>query len=279
MLSTSMLHVVTVHFLSDAWIEPQLRYLRRFAPPDTQVWASLDGVEHGRGFDHETSLEGSHADKLDELARRVSEVARPEDHLLFLDGDAFPVATLEALLAIASPLTAVRRDENLGAPQPHPSFCLTTVGFWNDIGGDWSPGPLWTNSRGQPTTDVGGELLRVLTERDLPWHALTRCNTTDLQPLFFAVYGNADVGPVVYHHGAGFRERRGGRVRTKVRPARIPQGVPLLGRVERSLRWRRAQRRKQSERYQRKAAQQDARVRGWIATDDNILTRFVSPNS
>ena len=274
-----MLHVVTVHFLSDVWIEPQLRYLRRFAPADTQVWASLDGVEHGRGFDHETTLEGTHADKLNELARRVSEVARAEDHLLFLDGDAFPVAPLEPLLDAADRLIAVRRDENLGDPQPHPCFCLTTVGLWNEIDGDWSQGPRWTNSRGQETTDVGAELLRALGDRHIAWRALTRCNTTDLQPLFFAVYGDRDAGAVVYHHGAGFRERRGGRVRTKVRPAIIPQGVPVLGRAERSIRWRVAQRRKHSASYRRRATDQDALVRGWIADDDNIVGRFCSPDA
>ena len=273
-----MLHVVTVHYLSDTWIEPQLRYLRRFAPPDTQIWASLDGVEPGRGFDHETTLEGSHAEKLNALAVMVSSAAGPEDRLLFLDGDAFPVAALQPLLDASDQLIAVRRDENLGDPQPHPCFCLTTVGFWNDIGGDWSEGPRWTNSRGQPTTDVGAELLRALTERGLPWRPLTRSNSVDLQPLFFAIYGDPDAGPVVYHHGAGFRERRGGRVRTKVRPAIIPQSVPVLGRAERSIRWRSAQRRKQSESYQRKAADQDALVRGWIAGDDNIVGRFCSPD-
>ena len=85
-------------------------------------------------------------------------------------------------------------------------------------------GTSWENSRGQTTTDVGAELLRELTERELPWRALTRLNTLDLQPLFFAVYGDQAAGPVVYHHGAGFRAQKGGRVRTKVRPAIIPRG-------------------------------------------------------
>jgi len=130
-----LLHVVTVHFHTDRWIEPQQRYLRRFAPPDTQVWASLDGIEAGRGFEHETTLEGMHAEKLNELARRVSEVAAPEDHLLFLDGDAFPVAPLAPVLDAARPLISVLRPEP-PVPVPHACFCLTTVGFWNDLGGD-----------------------------------------------------------------------------------------------------------------------------------------------
>src|SRR4051794_1876682 len=107
--SPFLLHVVTVHFRSEAWIEPQLRYLRRFAPPGTEVWASLDGIEHRGLFDHETSLDGRHPEKLNELARMVTTAAAPDDHLLFLDGDAFPVAPLAPVLAAAEPLIAARR--------------------------------------------------------------------------------------------------------------------------------------------------------------------------
>ena len=32
-----------------------------------------------------------------------------------------------------------------GDPQPHPCFCVTTVGFWQDIGGDSDEGPQWQN--------------------------------------------------------------------------------------------------------------------------------------
>ena len=117
----------------------------------------------------------------------------------------------------------------------------------------------------------------MLREQELPWRPLTRLNTRDLQPLLFAIYGDPVAGPVVYHHGAGFRAQRGGRVRTKVRPAILPRSVPLLGRAERSIRWRNAERRRHSTWYRRKVAGQDERVRGWIAEDDNIVTRFVSP--
>ncbi len=271
-----MLHVVTVHYLSDAWIEPQLRYLRRFTPPDTQVWASLDGIEHGRGFEHETTLDGSHADKLNELARRVSEVARPDDHVLFLDGDAFPVAPLGPLLAAPDRLVAVRRDENLGDPQPHPCFCLTTVGLWNDIGGDWS---------------LGAQL------DELPRSGDHRRRGRAAPPTRRAGHPLAGAHAPQHHGPAtallrGLRRRRRGSRRLPPRrrvpgaqgrsgahqgPAGDhPRGSTDLGRAERSIRWRAARRRKQSPSYQRKAAGQDALVRGWIAEDDNIVGRFCS---
>ena len=171
------LHIATVHWQRPDWIEPQLRYLRRFAPPDTKVWASLDGIdqEHGAGFDYTTTLEGRHADKLNELAHRISREADPGDQLLFLDGDAFPIAPLAPLLAAPDRLIAVRRDEK-DEKQPHPCFALTSVGFWNEINGDWSHG--YVSDGGH--IDVGGELLRSLTERGLRWRALTRLNTVNL---------------------------------------------------------------------------------------------------
>jgi hypothetical protein len=73
---------------------------------------------------------------------------------------------------------------------------------------------------------------------------LTRTNTVDLHPVWFAIYGD-----VVYHHGAGFRtgwtlddlerspagfvERLAGRFSARSKAA---------GRVHNHLRWRRKQR-------------------------------------
>ena len=101
---------------------------------------------------------------------------------------------------------AVRRDENLGDPQPHPSFCATTVGFWRDIGGDWRGGE-WVNAAGMTVCDAGGKLLHTLEERGVDWMPLLRTNTLDLHPLWFAVYGHR-----IYHHGAGFQVTRAERV-------------------------------------------------------------------
>jgi hypothetical protein len=261
---------VTVHFGNDAWIEPQLRYLRRFAPEETQIWASLDGIAPGRGFDHEFSFSTSHWKKLNEIARRVSDVADADDHLLFLDGDAFPVAPLAPVLALGDPLVAVRAAENADEKQPHPCFALTTVGCWNEIDGDWAFG--YVSHHGH--VDVGGALLTNLGERGVPWRALTRRNTVDLDPLWFAVYGDAELGSVVYHHWAGFR-RRVARAHRVPAPAVVPAGVPVLGRLERSLRWRWRNTKAFDRSYERRGADVERRVRHWIATDDNIADRFV----
>jgi hypothetical protein len=248
-------------------------YLRRFAPGDTQVWASLDEMDgdHTAGIDHPTTLDGSHSEKLNELARRICETAPADDHLLFLDGDAFPIAPLAPSLASPDELVAVRRDENRGDRQPHPCFTVTTVGFWTEIGGDWSLG--YVSDAG--AIDIGGRLLRALDDGGRAWRPLTRRNTVDLHPLWFGVYGDDELGPVVYHHGAGFRPRVD-RADRAPKPARIAASVPVLGRAERSLRWRLRQRRIEGRTYQRPAEAQDAAVWEWIEHDDNIADRFVT---
>ncbi len=202
----TMLHIVTVHWQSTRWIVPQSEYLARHLGGPYRVYASLNGIEDDEvrdGFHLAVELEGTHAEKLNELAKLVIDVSSPDDRLLFLDGDAFPVRPIagwcDELLA-AYPLAAVRRDENLGDRQPHPCFTLTTCGFWNDLGGDWREGGTWVNSAGDPTTDVGGTLLHQLATAGIEWLPILRTNTSNPDPLLFGVYGHR-----IYHHGAGFR--------------------------------------------------------------------------
>jgi hypothetical protein len=202
----SVLNVVTVHWRSTQWIDVQLRYLEKNVDVPWRVFASLNGIDESMWdrFHFAADLDGTHAEKLNELAGIVGECSAPDDRLLFLDGDAFPVRPVgswfEDLLS-SDRLAAVRRDENLGDPQPHPCFCLTTVGFWDEIQGDWSAGEMWENEAGL-TTDVGGKVLRALEERNQPWRPILRTNTKNIHRVWFGVYGHR-----IYHHGAGFRTR------------------------------------------------------------------------
>src|SRR3954467_9289775 len=239
-----MLHVATVHWQEPRWIEPQLRFMTRNLP-EHRVDASLNGIdldEYGPRFHWVEDMPGDHHVKLNALAAVISEQAAPDDQLLFIDSDAFPIARVDGLLADA-PLAAVRRDENAAEPIPHPCFCFTTVGFWNEIQGDWGIGNYhWTAPTGDVISDGGANLLAILEARDIAWTPLLRTNRHELHPLWFGVYGDA-----VYHHGAGSRAARSFRDTTEaaesVRAARdkavIPAGVPVLGRLERSLRYRR----------------------------------------
>jgi hypothetical protein len=200
-----VIHVVTVHHRSPRWIDVQVGYLRRHLCCPFRTYASLEGIDPAwyDRFDVVVPSAGRHAGKLNLLARVVLDEADPDDLLMFIDGDAFPIAdplpTVEAALASAD-LVAVRRDENLGDRQPHPCFCVTTARTWAEVGGDWSNGPSWINTKGREVSDVGANLMWLLERSGRTWAPLLRSNRQDLHPVLFAVYAD-----VVYHHGAGYR--------------------------------------------------------------------------
>ncbi len=203
-----MIHILTVHWMDPKWIAPQLDYLQRNVELPYRTWASLEGIADPadrQRFDVTEDFEGMHADKLNALAGLVVEQADADDLLVFIDGDAFPVrpigSWMEEILE-RYPLAAVRRDENRGERQPHPCFCVTTVGLWDKIAGDWRAGGTWTSPGGEEVTDVGGTLFNQLRSADIDWLPLLRSNAVELHPVWFALYADH-----VYHHGAGFRRR------------------------------------------------------------------------
>ncbi|HSZ70699.1 MAG TPA: hypothetical protein VK756_10090 [Solirubrobacteraceae bacterium] len=236
-----MLHIVTVHFRSPQWIEIQTRHLRENIAVPYETWTSLEGIDasYGSYFDHVLEQRGSHAAKLNHLAMEVSHVADDDDLLMFLDGDAFPIADPMPLIEDAlerAPLLAVRRAENADEPQPHPCFCVTTVGIWRSLPGDWTAGRTWTGPHGNPTSDVGGNLLRKLELTDTPWVQVLRSNASDIDPLYFALYGP------IYHHGAGFRTGELSPAHRAAAPRPLPVPRNPLARAARNLvnglRWR-----------------------------------------
>jgi hypothetical protein len=221
-----MIHIATVHHRSNQWIDIQRQYLARNLPDSFRVYAALEGVVGltGGEFDVVVPSMGPHAGKLNLLGRVVLEHAEPDDVLVFLDGDAFPIADPMPLVreALASvPLVAVRRNENLGDRQPHPCFCATTADFWDSIRGDWSSGATWTAANGTDVSDVGGNLLWALERRAIKWTKIRRTRSVGRHPLFFGIYGD-----VLYHHGAGFRSGR-----SRFDGSTIPRFMRLLPRA------------------------------------------------
>jgi hypothetical protein len=200
-----VIHVATVHHKSSQWIDVQLDYLRRHLHEPYRVVANLEGVErsHESKFDRVVPAIGRHSGKLNYLAAEIVAEADPDDLLMFLDGDAFPIADPMPTLHKAldeSVLVAVRRAENGEDRQPHPSFCVIRVRDWDRLRGDWSMGHCWETDWGQQVSDSGGNLLATLERTGETWTPLLRSNRVNLHPLWFGIYGD-----VLYHHGAGFR--------------------------------------------------------------------------
>ena len=266
-----MLHVATVHYASPDWIDIQTRHLREQIGVPLRIWTSLEGIDssYADRFDRVIDQVGRHSDKLNHLAIEIAGEAAADDLLMFLDGDAFPFADPMPLIEdglARAPLVAVRRAENLGDRQPHPCFCVTTVGAWRSLPGDWSAGYRWQNSEGRSVTDVGGNLLRQLELTDTPWVELLRSNRTDLDPVFFGIYGD-----VVYHHGAGFRAQEFTRAHSAQKPKPVASTTtPVIGAVRRAVHRRRHRawagetRTRQQEHSERIYRQIAAGETGWL---------------
>lgn len=249
-----MLYIATVHYKSPQWIEIQTRYLRQHISVPYQTWTSLEQIDpsYSVHFDRIVEQLGPHAGKLNHLAMEISQEASASDLLMFLDGDAFPIANPMPLIAdglARAPMIAVRRAENVNEPQPHPCFCVTTVGAWRSLPGDWSAGPTWLGPRGRRRSDVGGNLLRRLELTGTPWVELLRSNRNNLDPVYFAIYGD-----IIYHHGAGFRagDLSGAHRTSGPEPLPFPR-IPLLNPVIEVInreRWRSWERKTQKRRAQ-----------------------------
>lgn len=203
-----MIHIATIHWKTDKWIDIQLRYLRRYIKEDYRVYAFLNGIdkkykEHYYYTINEDIQE--HYIKLNLLGEiiKLSSTNKNEDLIFFLDGDAFPIGDIVTFARnkiSSNKLIAIQRRENCGDIQPHPAFCATTVGFWENINGTWKYGYKWINELGTQVSDVGGELLRILIEKKIDWLPMLRSGQLTSHPIFFGIYSN-----LIYHHGAGFR--------------------------------------------------------------------------
>lgn len=202
-----MIHIATVHWQTDRWIDLQQKFLRQHLKSPYRIYAWFNDVTPASlapFFFACFEPVKEHAIKLNILADVMcNSAASQDDILIFLDGDAFPVADLDPFLAAKLPahqLAAVQRRENNGDTQPHPCFCATTVGFWKKIKGDWKRGHKWQDAEGRWVTDVGGNLLKRLEDQGVNWHPMIRSNRRNPHPVLFAIYDS-----LIYHHGAGFR--------------------------------------------------------------------------
>jgi hypothetical protein len=201
-----------MHYRDDRWIDLQLRYLERHTHEPYRVYASLDGIDprhlsrFDRAHDNTGPPHGLLANrgidqKLNLLTAEMVSHGERDDLLVFMHGDTLPIADwVPAVRAITdeSGLAAICREE-IDEPIPHWSFVATTVGFWSDLGADWSRGPSWTWN-GSEVTDTGASLWKLLEDHGVAWARLLRSNEININPLLFGVYGD-----LIYHHGAGFR--------------------------------------------------------------------------
>ena len=115
-----MINVMTVHWRTAKWIEIQLDYLHRNIETPFRVFAALNGIDAGgfqERFHFAADLTGSHPEKLNALADIAGAESDPNDVLLFLDGDAFPVRPLHPVVDPQPRLQPeLREDQDLPLP-------------------------------------------------------------------------------------------------------------------------------------------------------------------
>lgn len=216
-----MIHIITVHFKTDEWIDLQLMQIGRHIS-DYKVWTYLDGFDH---LPHKDKFyfckqyaskcnEGylDHIEKLNSLTNVVlnDKKTKDTDILIWLDSDSFPIRDLNDYInekLLKYPLIAVNRPENNGDVIPHPSFTCTSVSFWKKHKLNWD-GFLGENKQmlGQGLHDPGGKIYKLLLEKNIEWYKLFRTSSLTKHQVFFTIYDD-----LIYHHGAGSRESKGCR--------------------------------------------------------------------
>ncbi len=203
-----MIHIATIHWQTDKWINIQLNYLKKYIKEDFRVYAFLNDIDkkYNKLFFYSNNEKiTEHYIKLNLLGDIISNFSGNKDNdlLIFLDGDAFPIGDIIPFIKEKikeHKLLAIQRLENGGDIQPHPSFCATTIGFWKEIDGSWARGFKWTNNRGHKLSDVGGNLLKNLDDRSINWYKMLRSGQLTDHELWYGIYDKH-----IYHHGAGFR--------------------------------------------------------------------------
>lgn len=205
-------YFITNHHNHDSFISLQGSYLRRYCKSEYKVYCGASNIKEIRAKKENVEthkfvqtghpfLKNDHGLKMNYLSDmiREEEEINDDDLLVFIDGDAFPIAeweeeTMEALKD--NKLVSVYRTENLEPlmpehhkPYPHLLFVAVKAKFWfdNDL--------KWEKAQGEGP--LGPPLKFWLEENGHSVYPLLRSNKVDVHPLFFGVYGD-----LVYHHGA-----------------------------------------------------------------------------
>lgn len=199
-----MIHIATIHWETGFFKDVQYKFIKNNLK-EFKIWTFADkipkeeiDVEKDKEMYYfcKESGEWNHRIKLNNLASLILKESSDDDVILFLDGDAWPIAPIEELIKdtlLHFPAGAVLRTEN-GERHAHPSFMFTKLGFWRENNLNWKGGEI--NGK---KYDVGYNT-HIIKNKGLDWRKFTRTRGLTDHKVFFSIYGD-----MVYHHGAGFR--------------------------------------------------------------------------
>jgi len=225
-----MIYYITMHHNTDAFVQLQAYHTDVFTDEDYKVYCGLSGIKSTADatrppfstgappFEHYelidiTDVENQHTFRMNYLFNLMQEreTFSPDDLLVFMDGDAFPIAywpaTIRSLLETHEVVAVERREdieplmEDKYKPYPHPLFFATKVKFWqeNELKWELKFHPDWeTDHTVINPCPCGGPLLKEwLDTNNYTVAPLLRSNVFNIHPLYFGVYGD-----LIYHHGA-----------------------------------------------------------------------------
>ena len=198
-----MLHILTIHF-KDRWVDIQRKNLKKYINEPYKIYTRLgENFEQHKGkFDGAIEGQGHWTASMKLLLNFIKENAQPEDKVLLLDSDAFPIAPITDFLDTklkTYPFIACQEPQHEWDTTykiPHPMFMLFKAKhiLQEDLG------YYLSNIIQDKNNNWWGGVIKWMEKNNYDYYPITRSNKINLHPLYFGVYEN-----LIYHHWAGSR--------------------------------------------------------------------------
>jgi hypothetical protein len=219
-----MIHIVTLHFGTQAWFDIQKRYITKYTTGDYKVWIGTYRNEIPEDFDLPDNWQHMDLDKdypsdgINEhyaqtefmYSNYLRDEMKDDDVLIFIDSDAFPVTDkwtqkIQNLFESGSEdgpcdVLGIAQPENKGIAatddyDPYPDLCFfaTTKKVWEDNNLEWG---LFLPKHQNP----GFGMLDRIKAADLALMYIQRTNSFEANSVMFGVYGD-----MIYHQHCGSR--------------------------------------------------------------------------
>jgi len=199
-----MIHILTIHF-KDRWVDIQKKQLEKFVDEEYKVYTRLgeNYNEHKDKFDEALDGSGHWTESMKVLLDFIHKNAKPDDKVLLLDSDAFPIKPISSFLneklkdyqfvSCQEPEHEIDNTRKI----PHPMFMLFEAkhilegdleNYLNRIIDDGT-GTWWAG------------VIGWLGKNNYEYYPIERSNKINLHKLYFGVYED-----MIYHHWAGSRK-------------------------------------------------------------------------
>jgi hypothetical protein len=208
-----MIHILTVHWASEHWIDIQTRAFARHIKQDYRTYTRLGNMSEGEyernSFKFDVCLQGkvgevSHqSDAFKLLIPIVKEAMEDGDTIMVFDSDAFPVEDIDewALGKLKEyPFVGLEEpnhewDQNHKIP--HCAFWCFPAEYLNE-GIDYPMSRKMTSAQGNW---LGGVVQWLKDNDKFNYYPVQRSNVVNYHPLYFGLYEDK-----IYHHWAGSRD-------------------------------------------------------------------------